>query len=201
MTHTMTPKGFLAKVKTKAANAPLAFLEAHREFLITGQLALETMPILVCLERKEVLPTPALKEITSIVFSHMMAENLIKAQESLDRASNPSSNPREDKAYTVTIFTADGKVAQHDETDLIKGFDMSQVAERWTDLRLIENPGSRAEIAWKGSTTLTLVARDDAFARVFKTRPMASHKRTGVSMAKLGFGVKASQTRSHFSHG
>lgn len=195
---TMTHKGFLAKTKTKAANSALAFLSAHSEFLLTGALAPLTRPILIKVDAKELLPTEGLKQIKDVVFSHMMALDMAKAQESLTR----SEDLKITKPYKVTLFSAvDGSVIQEDKKDLIKGFDMAQDAERWADLRLVENPNSRAEIAWHGNTTLTLVTRDEAFARVYPKSKGGATKRTGVNMSKLGFGVKASQTRSHFSRG
>lgn len=64
----MTPKMFLARSTGKVSAA--AFLAQYREYLLTGKLAELTMPILQKLDKGEVMPTPALNEIRSIVAAH-----------------------------------------------------------------------------------------------------------------------------------
>lgn len=187
----MTLKGFIKKAS--AAKSAIGFISQYREYMLTGELAPLTEPILVKLDNHELLPTPALKDITDVVFAHMLAQESLKAQESLEKVSSP----RSPKAVTATLLSPKGN-----ELDS-KGFDLSQEAERWLDRRLVESaPGCSGKILHSKVKELTVeVSREDAFSRVYKERKMASHKKTGVSMSKLGFGVKVKNDRFHFSHG
>jgi hypothetical protein len=199
MTKTMTLKGFLAKTRTKAAISAGGFLAQYREFLTTGEIAQFTSPILAKLDNKELLPTPALNEITSVVFAHMMAQESVRAEESL---KVKASAPKVDAAYLASIKDGKGNIL------LEKGFKLPQDAERWIDLRLIENGADvLAEMVSSkvkdrdGNSFRVTITREEAFGRLYRERKMASHKKTGVSMSKLGFGVKAKNDRFHFSHG
>jgi hypothetical protein len=200
----MTIKGFLAKTQTKAANSAGAFLSQYRDWLETGELAQFTSPILAKMDAKEILPTPALKEITGVVFAHMMAGESLKADKSVAK----SNEPKEEKPCEATLYTLKGEVAVDSEGKPIQqGFHLSQQAERWLDRRLVENPTCTGKIVHTkvkdrmGNCQVTEVTREAAFGRVYKERGMAAHKKTGVSMSKLGFGVKAKNDRFHFSHG
>lgn len=201
---TMTPKQFLRKSQSKAANSALAFLAEYRDFLTTGEVASVTSPILARLDTGELLPTPALTEIKSVVFAHMMAADLHKAETAMLKAAEP----KEDKPYMACIYTAKSEVViDSDDKELIKGFATGQEAEGWVFRRLIENPGCRGEVAATktldnhGLAMVTHITREQAFARVYKERGMAAHKKTGVNMSKLGFGVKCKDTHVRFSSG
>ena len=201
----MSLKGFIAKTQQKAAHNAAGFLAQYREWLETGEVASLTSPILAKLDAKEILPTPALSEITGVVFAHMMAQESIKAEASLKK----SNEPKEEKPVVATVYTAKGEIAVDNEgKDLQKGFALVQEGERWLDLRLVEaGPdyvGTVIQTRVKdrnGATMAIEVTREEAFARVYKDRKLASHKKTGVSMSKLGFGVRAKNDRFHFSHG
>jgi len=200
----MSMKSFLSKTKTKAANSAGAFLKAHRDFLESGELAALTSPILAKVDSHETLPTPALKEITSVVFAHMMAASLDQAEKALVKAAEP----KVEKPYEATIRDSKGVAVDDDGNLLVKGFERHQDAEGWIHRRLIESsPDCKGEIAAtktldsKGHALMTYVTREESFARLYAEKKMASHKKTGVSMSKLGFGVKAKNDRFHFSHG
>lgn len=187
----MSLKGFIKKAS--AAKSAIGFIAQYREYMLSGDLAPITSPILSKLDNHELLPTPALKEITDVAFAHMMAQESVKIQESLEKANKPKTK----KAVTATLYSPKGN-------ELIsKGFNLSQEGERWLDQRLIESaPGCVGKIVHSRVKELTVeVSREEAFARVYKERKMASHKKIGVSMSRLGFGVKAKNDRFHFSHG
>lgn len=117
-------------------------------------------------------------------------------------------------SWIATIFTAQGRVATRinakgDEEDLIKGFNLSQEADRWCARRLFEGePDWYAEVAStrmtnsQGLPFKTRVSRSDAFAQILKTPTgpvcQAPPKPTG----RLSFGVKNGKTtRVEFSRG
>lgn len=203
----MTLKGFIAKTHTKAAANAAGFLGQYREWLETGEVAELTSPILAKLDAKELLPTPALKEITSVVFAHMMAQESVKAEKSV--AKSREEKPKTEKRVVATVYTAKGEIAVDSEgNEIVQGFDMVQDAERWADRRLVESsPDCICKIVQttvkdrNGQAMVSEVTREEAFGRIYKGRKMASHKKTGVSMSRLGFGVKAKNDRFHFSHG
>jgi len=206
-TRKMSLKGFLAKTQSKAAANAIGFLSQYREWLETGEVAHITSPILAKLDAKEILPTPALKEITTVVFAHMMAQETVKAEKSV--AKSLAEKPKVEKRVVATVYTAKGEIALDSEGKEIQaGFDMGQDAERWADRRLVESmPGCICKVVHtsvkdrNGAPMVTLVTREEAFARVYKGKKLAAHKKTGVSMSRLGFGVKAKNDRFHFSHG
>lgn len=199
----MTPKGFLHKATTKAANNATAFLAAHRAWLETGELAPLTSPILRKLDEKDVMPTPALEEIKNVVLCHFLAQETKKAEDQMAKANEPKVQ----KAYLATIFDSKGNVATYlneekEEKELRQSFDMAQDAERWCDRRLFDGAPD-----WHGTVVSTKglppihVLREDAIARILKKPKGPAVHTKGVSTKKLGFGVKAKGDHFHFSKG
>ena len=206
-TRRMTVRGFIAKTQTKAAANAAGFLGQYREWLETGEVAELTSPILAKLDSRELLPTPALKEITSVVFAHMMAQESVKAEESIAKARE--AKPKTEKRVVATVYTARGEIAVDAQgKELQQGFDLGQDAERWADRRLVESaPDCICKIVHttvkdrNGNPMVAEVTREEAYSRLYKGRKMASHKKVGVSMSRLGFGVKAKNDRFYFSRG
>lgn len=205
MARNMSAKGFLAKTKTKAAASAAAFIATYRDWLLTGEVAKVTSPILLKFDNRELLPTPALNEITNAVFSHMMALESAKADASLIKAETP----KEAKNYVATIYNLKDEVqtrinAKGEEEDLVKDFDLPQNAQRWVDRRLTE--GS-AGLDWYGgiahtkSDWIERIEREDSFARILKQPKGPSLKPQKRSTPRLSFGVKAKNDTCHFSHG
>ena len=199
----MTPKGFLHKATTKAANNATAFLAAHRQWLETGELAPLTSPILRKLDERDMMPTPALEEIKNVVLCHFLAQETKKAEDQMAKASEPKVQ----KAYIATIYDAKGNVAtvlteEKEEKELRQSFDMAQDAERWCDRRLFDGAPD-----WHGTVESTKglppihVLREDAIARILKQPKGPAVHTKGVSTKKLGFGVKAKGDHFHFSKG
>jgi hypothetical protein len=184
----MTLKGFLHKSTTKAANSATAFLAAHREFLQTGELALFTTPILLRVDSKDLMPTPALEEIKAVVLAHHLAE-------------------------VATIYNSKtGEVVQekNDEgklVDLKQSFDDSVRAEGWTDRRLFDNPGcfgvveSTKLFRQDGTAFAATILRDDSIARILKRPKAPVMKAQKKSGGKLSFGVKVKPSHASFSRG
>lgn len=187
----MSPKGFLHKTTTKAANSAIAFLAQYREYLVTGEVKDKTSPIIAKVDAGELLPTPALREIQYAVMTHIIEADSAKGTR---------------KPWKASIYDAAGVLQTRmkndgEEEDLVKGFDLGQEADRWADRRLFE--GTHGWYAIVEHTVLTNVSsrieRGDAMARVLKQPKGPTIHQKGKSTKTLGFGVKAKQTRVTFS--
>src|SRR5579864_9472553 len=102
----MSPKGFLHKCTTKAANSAIAFLAAHRTFLETGELAIKTSPLLAKLDAGELLPTPCLKEIQYAVMTHIIESDQNKLDAKVQAAQEGSPKTTR-KPWLATIYNAE----------------------------------------------------------------------------------------------
>lgn len=199
----MTPKGFLHKTTTKAAHSAAAFLQAHRDFLTTGELASVTSPILRKVDDGTLMPTPALQEIAAAVMGHIISSDIQKLD---DKINNPpqSATP---KSWIATVYNATGVIqtrinAKGEEEELVKDFELGQEADRWADRRLFEGASDwYAEVANARVNLMNRVERSDAIARILKQPKGPSIHQKAVTTKSLGFGVKAKQDRSSFSRG
>jgi hypothetical protein len=200
----MSPKGFLAKTQTKAANSAIAFLAQYREYLTTGEVASKTSPIMAKVDAGELLPTPALKEIQYAVMTHIIEADTAKLEKAQDTATRTGTR----KPWKATVFNAKGEIQTRikedgDEEELVKGFDLGQQADRWADRRLFE--GTEGWYAIVEHTTLaniqSRIERGDAIARILKQPKGPAIQQKGKSTKTLGFGVKAKETRVTFSRG
>jgi len=199
----MTPKGFLHKTTTKAANSAIAFLTQYREYLTTGEVKEACAPIIAKVDSGELLPTPALKEIQYAVMTHIIVSDSTKADKS---AVEPKVKGQTRKAWRSTIYDAAGVVqtrtnGKGEEEDLIQGFDLSQRANEWADRRLFE--GTHGWYAIVEHTVIpnisSRIERGDSMARILKQPKGPAIQQKGKSTKTLGFGVKAKQTRVTFS--
>lgn len=199
----MTPKGFLAKTTTRAANSAISFIAQYRAWLTTGELASVTSPIIAKMDAGKVLPTPALKEIQAAVLGHIIAIDVSKAEKSIEEADKPKVY----KDWVATIYNSAGevqtRVTEKGETeDLIQSFDEPARADGWVDRRLFDGASD-----WYGvvlhtkSKVRTIIDRGSSIARVLKQKKGPSVHARGLSTKTLGFGVKSKQTRVSFSRG
>lgn len=203
MERKMTPKGFLHKARSKAANSALAFIAAHREFLTTGELGSVTGPILVKLDSKEILPTPALGEIKQAVLGFMVAEQITAGQAKLERASEPKAST---KVYTATVYTDTGEIAtrinaEGETINMVQKFEDYIRAQDWCDRRLALDSGNgwTATIIDNRSQRESKVDRDDAFARFFKRPKAPTMRQSGTGDGK--WRMRAKGDHFHFSRG
>ena len=202
----MSIKGWLHKSSGKVSAT--AFLAAHREWLLSGDLSPVTSPILVKLDSKEILPTAALMDLRSVLLGHMVAKEAAKAEDDL---LNPKGGTR--KPWLATIYDAKGNIQTRVKEDgsvedLQKGFDKSSDADRWCDRRLFDGAPD-----WFGTvshTTLcnkegdplsTVIMRDDAISRILRQPKDAVMKVKSKTTDKLSFGVKVHNDHSTFSGG
>jgi hypothetical protein len=201
----MTPKGFLRKLST--AKSAIGFIEAHRAYLTTGELAPLTSPIVHMVDSGALMPTPALTEIQSAVWSHIMLQDQSKAERFL-----LPKEEKEPKAYVAQILDELGRVQFHvtdsgDMKELIADFDMPQDAERWVDRQLVDGaPNWHGSITWllcpEKLNPVRIVSRDESMKRLLRAPRMAVHKTVKVGTSGgLGFGVKVKQDAAKFSRG
>lgn len=222
----MSIKGFVAKSLSKAAGSATGFLQAHRTWLETGEVASITSPILTRMDTGELHPTPALDEIRIAVYNHMLAMTMRQGEEAMVRravdaalkskdakqASAASKEPRQPKAYVATIYTADGEIAtrvtvQDDEELLQKEFNTPQEADRWTDRRLVTGESdwygevSHTKMLTRTGEPITMrIDRKDAIGRTFRSKSGAA-MRVSKAAGKLSFGCRVKNHVSKFSHG
>lgn len=208
----MTMKGFLHKSGTKAAASASSFLAQHREFLQTGELALFTAPILLKVDSRELMPTPALEEIKAVVLAHHLAEEIRRGEEKMARANEPSE--RKTKNYVATVWNSKGEVVQAADSngkikDLKDSFETSTQAERWADNRLFDGAPDwfcvveTTHVFKQDGTPFTAtILRGDAIARILKRpkAPVMKAQKSGKG-GKLSWGVKVSESKASFSHG
>lgn len=210
----MSPRMFLHKSNTKAANSAIAFISAHRAWMETGEIAPITMPILKKLDAGELMPTPSLNMIRQAVLDHMLEAVTEKFEESIVQETAVEDLPpevKEPKVFSTTkvwaarildkngnqVYRIDSK---GEEVPVAMGFDKSQRALEWTDRRLMENDSEfRGEVTHGPSGRIEVVVRGDAAARQYKVKKGPVMHKTSTSHQKLGFGVKAHQTRVTFS--
>ncbi len=205
----MTAKGFLHKSGGKVSAA--GFLAEYRNWLLNGDFAQVSSPILAKLDSGEILPTPALDEIRQAVFSHHLRLEALKAEKKLLEST---AGEAPSKPWNVRVYTAKGEIATRNNPttgeveDLDQDFDTASAADRWADRRLFEGESdnyavvsSNALYRSDGDPISTVVLRADAIARILKQPKGPIAKKTGTRDNKLSFGVKAVQDRCHFSHG
>lgn len=200
-------KGFIHKSMGKVSAA--AFLAAHRQFLLSEELAPVTSPILSKLDAGDMMPTAGLNEIRDAVYRHMVVSEARQAEEKLHRAQSSQT----EKKYIATILDSEGNVQtrknkEGEDEDLVKSFEKLQDAEGWCERRLNEGaPDWHGEILAtklldsEGSPILFWVDRGKAVSRMMKAKPGAVMKGQSKAAGSLSFGVKAKPSHSTFSHG
>jgi hypothetical protein len=199
----MTPKGFLHKTTTKAANSAAAFLATYREWLETGELAQLTSPILRKLDDGALLPTPALNEVKAAVLAHIFESDRQKTEAAIEQAQEP----KKPKAWTVEVLDAEGHIctrvnSEGEVEDLVKDFDLAQDADRWADRRLFEGASDwHAKVSHATLNVVTYIQRSDSLARILKQPKGPAIHQKAVTTKTLGFGVRAKQDRASFSRG
>lgn len=196
----MTFTGFIAKA-TKPNVSAAAFLATHRNYMLSGELASITSPILLKVDMGELLPTPALHVIATAVMNHVIASDLQKLD---DKLNNPPQEA-EPKAWLSSIYDSQNVIqtrvnAKGEVEELIKEFDKASDGDRWSDRMLFDGADGWFAII-EGHGTMVRVERSDAMARILKKPKSAVAHQKSTTTNKLGFGVRAKQDRASFSRG
>jgi hypothetical protein len=202
----MSPKGFMHKMTTKAGANASGFLSAHKAWLLSGELAPVTSPILAKLDRGEILPTPALEAIRDIVYDHMIAADIAAGEKSMAAGE---STPKD---WIAQVYNSKGEIQTYltesgEIKDLDTSFEKASEADRWVDRKLFDAPAdcygvvSHATMTGKDGLPISnVVMRVDAIGRILK-QPRGSVMKKTHSPGRLSFGVKAVQSRATFSRG
>ena len=202
----LTPKAFLRQSFSSKITIA-AFLQAHRDFLTTGELTNLTTPIYAKIDSGETLPNLGLEEIQKVIVSFIIAKNLDEAEKKLQKQN-------QSKAYIATIYNEKGEIAEiiterGQIKDLILGFEDSLKASHWVDRRLFIDggPNLRGEISCDklrnedGSPYLIKISREEALARILRNGKAAASKRVGIKNAPLSNKMRARNDHFNFSHG
>jgi hypothetical protein len=200
----ITAKGFLSKSNTRAANSASAFISVYREWLITGEVASKTSPIVAKLDAGQLLPTPALNEIKLAVMTHIIEADRLHMEKSLEKQSETSPNTIP-KTWTASIFDSQDIFQVRlkdngDEEQLCKGFEKASDADRWVDRRLFDGASDWYAVI-EGLGTYVVVDRQSAIARTLRKQKGPTCAVKSVSTRTLGFEVHAKQDRASFSRG
>lgn len=208
----LTPRQFLRKFATKTALSAVGFLEQHREYLLTGELAKVTAPIIQKVDSKEIFPTPAMQKLQEVILAHILKVEAIKAETKSEKIESdkeiaPIMTGKISNSWICTILNPQGEVCTRvkdngEVEDLVKSFDDSSSADRWADRRLFLDsfPDWYAEIVHSNLPVKTTILRDDAVSRMMKKKlGPVMHVRS--QNKTVGFGSKCKESRSVFSRG
>ena len=216
MTKTISFKSLLNKATS--AKSALGFLSAYREHLLTGELTSVLSPIVSQVDEGTLMATPAVELIAQAVLNHIVAsdaaalEARIAKQAASVAAKAIAALPKneEEKApapWTVTILDSTGQICTRtkdngDVEELVKGFNDSSTADRWSMRRLLENEsGSTAVCDHAYLPIHTVMTRDIAVSVLLKTAKGPVVRSPSKGSQKLSFGVKAHESRAVFSRG
>lgn len=201
-------KSWLFKSGTKAAASASAFLQAHRSFLESGELAPITGEILAKVDAGELMPTPALELVRNAVLAHHIQVCAKQAEKQMIAASENETEGKSTKPWHVCLYTAKGDVCQKLNekgklVDIDQSFDLQQRASEWADRRLTSDCAADcfAVITHQPTSLEVVVLYVDAMGRVFPKQKNAATKKVGTRDGKLSFGVSCKQDHAHFSHG
>src|ERR1700721_2084558 len=193
-------KSWLFKSGTKAAASASAFLQAHRAFLESGELAPITGEILAKVDAKELLPTPGLELIRNAVLAHSIQVESRKAEQRMMQAASDDKEGKSTKPWQVIIYTAKGDVAtkindKGEEVELSMSFDLQQRASDWCDRRLTPDCAHDCfgVITHNPTSLEVVVLYVDAMGRQNPKVKGAATKKVGSRDSKLSWGSKCSQ--------
>ena len=110
--------------------------------------------------------------------------------------------------WTATVYDVEGNIctrinSKGNEEDLVKGFDKVSQADRWSDLRLVNDAASDsyAIVEHAEIPLSTRITRDEAIGRVLGKNGPGAVMHVSKGSGGLGFGVKSHPSHSVFSRG
>lgn len=203
MTRQMTPKLFVSLMNRSTKKSAEGFLAGYREWLTTGELAEKMSPIIAQIDNKSVSHENGLIAIRNVAFSHVMTEEIAKADA---RISSGGEEKKSDKPITAVVLTEAGDVAVVGDKTLRANFDHPQEAARWSWNRLNDGEvGWTAKITYnkvmvKGLPWEEVITRAQAIyalRKITKTPYMHRNRTSGALKQKM----KVSGKAASFSHG
>ncbi len=212
----MTPQGFLSKA-TKTNLSAAGFLAQYREYMLTGEIAYSLKEIVAKVDAGVLYPTPAVAEIATATMNHILAASIIKGKKSIERQLAPKEEkepkaPREPKKpanWIASVYDASGIIctrtnAEGEEEEMVKGFEVSGDADKYTVRRLALDcgPGCYAIVTHTHSANVqTILQRDDALAIFYRKGRGPTMKVSSKTTSKLSFGATCHESRASFSRG
>ena len=195
----MSPKGFLSKA-TKPNVSAAGFLAKHREYMLSGEMAIVLKPVITQVDAGEIEAASALDKVATLAMHFINATNILKGQ--------ARSAPRNVKDWTAAIYDSEDTIQirvkeNGEEEEMYKEFDKSSEADRWVDRRLSLDcgPDCYGEVIHTPSARRTVILRDDALARFYKKPKGPTMKPQPGGGGKLSFGVRVKETKVTFSGG
>ena len=191
----MTLKGFLHKAQGKAANSAMAFIAAHKEFILTGELGALTGPILIRLDNREIMPTPALSEIKTIVLSYMLAQQVLNVPKDPKDPKAPKEPKAPTKQYTGEVYDLNKTVMYNQD------FDAHIRAQDWVERRLVldSSNGWTGKVIDNCNLRETIIDRNVSFQKILKGPKSPSMKKVGGGDGK--WRMRAVGDHCNFSRG
>jgi len=190
-------------VLSKLTKAPGAvkFLADYREFLLAQA---STKPIVDKLDKRELLPTPALEKVYEA-----LRDDFVNGKEP-EKDGKPGRSPKDQKPFYASIRNADG-VLQSRTTEsgnvvaMEDYFDSYHEAEKYCDRMLVNHASadSHGEVFWAACPEKVpalrerMIDRNDSIARAFPKKPGPVMEKEKKMTGKM----KCESTRCHFSHG
>lgn len=209
-TRKMTMNGFITKCHSNKAKASaMGFLAAHKEYLLTGEPAEITSPIVAEYDNGKITASEALEVIKRVVWDHIQATTEEKIKKSIEKNKNRVSTPS--KAFHVKVVDAQGNLQYKKNEDgewkpIEAWFDMPQDAERFAIRRLVEGA-----VDWfgvidhnsrlNGMVNWSTIDRDEAYYKSFKAGAKPVIKRTGQAAGRIGNNMRIKNDKSYFSQG
>lgn len=209
----MSPKGFLSKA-TKPNISAAGFLAQHREYMLSGEMAIVLSPIVAKVDAGELEVSLAVDMAATSAMHHIMATNILKGQRSIQaqgqgsKTVKVSRGPRQIKDWTAAIYNSEDVIQirtkeNGEEEEMYKEFDKSSEADRWVDRRLSLDcgPDCYGEVIHTPSARRTVILRDDALARFYKKPKGPTMKPQPGGGGSLSFRPKVKESKVTFSGG
>jgi len=199
----LTVKRFLKLASGKVSAQ--GFLAQHKAFLLSGELAPMTTPILSKVDLGELMPTPALEAISQAVLSHYLACQVRIAEDKI--AASQEREESSVKNWTTIVYDGAGNVQTHvnakgETVELDQTFDLAQRGAEWGMRRLVGGAGDwYAVLSHNLSSCSETITRGDALAYLFRKPKAGVSKKVGSRDGKLSWGAKMVQSRASFSRG
>jgi hypothetical protein len=209
----MSPKGFIGKA-TKPNISAAGFLAQHREYMLTGEMAIVLAPIVAKVDAGEIEAAPALDLAATLAMHYINATNILKGQRSIQaqgqgpKTVKVSRGPHKIKDWTAAIYNSEDVIQirtkeNGEEEEMYKEFDKSSEADRWIDRRLSLDcsPDCYGEVIHTPSARRTVILRDDALARFYKKPKGPTMKPQPGGGGSLSFRPKVKESKVTFSGG
>jgi hypothetical protein len=186
----LTAECLLKKANSKEGNSIVNFISNYRKYMLSE--ISETIPIISKID-SSIYPE-AMFELKNAIFSHIIKENEKKINKFKNKKVN-ISRIINNKKFEAKILNKIGDVVES------KKFDMPQQAERWCDRQLEYGSSDWHGEVFCKENFWSYVNRRDSLYRIYKEHRKITCGVRKKTTNRLGFGIKAKQSKITFSHG